>query len=226
MTKIGNIHPWLQGARRSPCATALGGAFLLSLVLQWTIDRPLALFMRDMRNSEMGIFFATITEIGLGWPWYLGFASAIAVCLSASKLSLTTIQHDAWRARTRSFCFALAALVTSGIAVTILKQVFGRYRPKMLFSEGLYGFAPFSGNTSFPSGHAQVIFAAMAALWFLFPRWRLVWALTAVLIGFSRVAVTAHYLSDIVMGGTLAVVITVSVQRWFEQNNAPSVVIR
>ena len=55
---------------------------------------------------------------------------------------------------------------------------------------------------------------------------RLAWALTAVLIGFSRVAVTAHYLSDIVMGGTLAVVITVGVQRWFEQNNAPSVVIR
>lgn len=226
MTKTGNIRSWLQRAWRNPCAIALGSAFLLSLVLQWTIDRPLALFMRGMRNSEMGQFFAAITEIGRGWPWYLGFASAVLVCLSASKLSLTTARHDVWRARTRSFCFALTALVTSGVAVTILKQLFGRYRPKMLFSEGLYGFAPFSGNTSFPSGHTQVIFASMAALWFLFPRWRLIWALTAGLAGFSRVAVTAHYLSDVVMGGTLAVVVTVSVRRWFEQNNAPSVVIR
>ncbi|NKD77030.1 phosphatase PAP2 family protein [Haematospirillum sp. H1815] len=222
----GPARAWLTWARSMPCTSALFGAFILSLLLQWTIDRPLAFFMRDIRDTSMGHFFAFVTEIGLGWPWYIGFLLAVLVCMSASKLALTMDSYDVWRARTRRFSFALTALVASGLAVTLLKQVFGRYRPKMLFAEDLYGFAPFSGNTSFPSGHAQVIFASMAALWFLFPRWRLIWGATACLVGFSRVVVTAHYLSDIVMGGTLAIVVTIGVHRWFEQNRTTPLTVR
>jgi len=53
------------------------------------------------------------------------------------------------------------------LLVNLLKYLIGRIRPRHLFEQGLYGFSPLNtqwGMNSFPSGHSQAIFAAMAKL--------------------------------------------------------------
>ncbi len=45
-----------------------------------------------------------------------------------------------------------ASIIAAGIVTPALKAIVGRSRPRQ--NEGTYHFSPFSGNSSFPSGHA------------------------------------------------------------------------
>ncbi|WP_200762317.1 phosphatase PAP2 family protein [Nitrosophilus alvini] len=108
------------------------------------------------------------------------------------------------------------SVAISGIAVNILKIIFARYRPKMLFSEGLYGFDWFHlGHSfaSFPSGHSTTAFSAFVAFSFIWPRYRYLFFAAATLIAVSRVGVTAHYPSDIVAGALLGSVTAIMVHK-------------
>ena len=92
-----------------------------------------------------------------------------------------------------------------------------RYRPRLLFNEGLYGFQPFNtdfGDNALPSGHAQTIWSVAAALMICFPGWRWPLAAVAAVVSLARVIQTAHYLSDVVAGAVLAVVVTLLVERY------------
>ena len=87
-----------------------------------------------------------------------------------------------------------------------LKWAFGRYRPIMLFDKGLYGFSWFASNGdmhSFPSGHTTRIFSLMTALGMVRPKERWFFLGAAVLVGASRVIVTRHYPSDVLVGAFL-----------------------
>lgn len=97
-------------------------------------------------------------------------------------------------------------LVVAGIGVSpvnrLLKDVFDRRRPS-------YEGALEVGGLSFPSGHSSGA-AALAALlvllaWpILVGVWRRIWVVLAVVgmavVGFTRIALGAHFLSDVVAG--------------------------
>lgn len=183
------------------------------------IDRPLALWLKSSFHGNAFGFFKTITDFGLGGHWYALFLGMLLWCWAQSNLSHTVEGHARWRDRMESWLYALAVIITSGIGVTLLKFIFGRYRPKFLFSDGIYGFAPFSGNNSFPSGHSQNIWAAMMALWFIFPCYRPVWVVIGLLISLSRVFTTVHFLSDVVMGSTLAILTAIWLKRVFDESD-------
>ena len=96
----------------------------------------------------------------------------------------------------------------SGIFSQILKHLFGRARPQLIDIVGPFHFDVFSISSrlaSFPSGHTVTAFAAALTLGWFTPRWR--WPLLAVaaLVGVSRVAVGAHYPSDVIAGALLGV---------------------
>ena len=61
---------------------------------------------------------------------------------------------------------------------------------------------------SFPSGHTNTAFALAIAVSFLIPRWRGGLLAVASVVGFSRVAVNAHFLTDVIGGAALAVLTT------------------
>lgn len=109
----------------------------------------------------------------------------------------------------------LRALIYCCLAVTIamlmgetLKWFWGRYRPELLFEQGLYGFSFFAdkgSRHSFPSGHSFRIFSAMTAISLVWPKSR-VWLISlACLVGVSRVLVTKHYPSDVLAGAFIGV---------------------
>lgn len=120
--------------------------------------------------------------------------------------------------------FAFSSLSLSNILVMILKFIFGRYRPKMLFKEQLYGFEFFQLKgkiTSFPSGHATTIVALMLCLYFIYPKYRVIYFIIALVIVASRVVLCHHYLADVVFGSYLGVISTICLKHFFEKKDLP-----
>lgn len=209
-----------------PLLAAVLYAAGFSVIGMALIDKPLALWLKSGLDPETFGFFKTITDIGLGGHWYVLVVLGWLGCMTASGLSLTTTGHEVWRLRARSATYILATMIASGLLVQALKLSIGRLRPRYLFENGAYGFEPFSGANSYPSGHSQVIWSVMIALWFVYPRYRAAYVVVAVLVSLSRVATTVHFLSDVVMGSVLAIVVAVLVRNWFERDGRPGVALR
>jgi membrane-associated phospholipid phosphatase len=180
--------------------SALACAALI-VVLFFFVDRPVDLAAHGLKGSL----------------WY---QAASGVSLLADHQFFNVILFAAFlyagvRALSRGLCPALRLLIycclTVAIAMLIgetLKWVLGRYRPEMLFAQGLYGFSFFAdqgSGHSFPSGHTFRIFAAMTAVSLVWPKAR-VWLFTlAGVVGISRVLVTRHYPSDVLAGAFIGI---------------------
>jgi membrane-associated phospholipid phosphatase len=110
-------------------------------------------------------------------------------------------------------CVAISIIIGDG-----LKYLLGRHRPVMLFDHNLYGLHFFSSEwalNSSPSGHTIRAFSLLTALSMLYRRFTVVFILIALLIGASRVAVTAHYPSDVLFGAFIGIFTAVWTYQYF-----------
>ena len=108
--------------------------------------------------------------------------------------------------------FILSTTIISGILVNIIKVIAGRARPRLYIDEHLYGFFWLKMDVlyrSFPSGHATTAMGVWLGFALLFPRYRLALILMGIAISFSRVVLTEHYLSDVLLGGFLGSAVTI-----------------
>jgi membrane-associated phospholipid phosphatase len=106
-----------------------------------------------------------------------------------------------------------------------LKWTCGRYWPETwcgdnpsLIGNGDYGFHPFHigrAYDSFPSGHAALVFALMAVLWFAYPRSRWLYGAVCTGLGVALVGMNYHFVSDVVAGAVLGGITGVYAARWF-----------
>jgi membrane-associated phospholipid phosphatase len=100
------------------------------------------------------------------------------------------------------------SVILSGLTGEILKLLIRRERPSA--HDGAYFFRSFAdrpfynGGLAMPSTHAIVAFGAAAILARLFPRARIVFWSVAWGCGLSRVAVGAHFISDIAVAAFAA----------------------
>lgn len=161
------------------------------------IDLPVAVASRSL-DSEVVNFFQVITRLGNS-AWYL-----------VPTALLFLFCHYIWKREqwARWSLFVFSAVAVSGLATDLLKWIAGRWRPKAHLHDQLYGFDYFGVGyeaTSFPSGHATTIWAFCLTMTVLFPRYRLIWYVLAILVSISRVVVGAHYLSDVLAGACVAV---------------------
>jgi membrane-associated phospholipid phosphatase len=113
--------------------------------------------------------------------------------------------------------FVFTAIGLPGLIETICKRLIGRARP-FVAGDDVWSYVPFSwhpAHASFPSGHTTTAFAALVAIGAIFPQARALMWIYAVLIGLSRVVITAHYPSDVIAGAIVGAVGALLVRNWF-----------
>ncbi len=205
--------------RRWPLAAA-GLWCLLAAALSYLLfDRLVALwFKQHLPGSNWEGFFKIVTTLGLGGVWLIPPPLLWLACRWQKTRAAYGDAAARWRRWSDSLLYFFLTVALSGLFVDAVKVVVGRYRPRALFEQGLYGFHPFSTHwaiNSFPSGHSQTIFAAMTALAILLPRYGRAWMLLAALVAFSRVATSVHYLSDVIMGSYIGISAAILTHRAF-----------
>lgn len=184
------------------------------------IDKPVALFVHDWLDEDARTVFHLTSKIGEGYVWYgAGVAALLAAVLGRSLCRLAATEALWWRIQRAALFFLSAHLLASAL-VPVIKVLFGRKRPRFLFNQDFYGFAPFTfrfGEVCFPSGHTQTIVTALVALAFILPDRRVVLPMAglALLVGASRILVGAHYVSDVLMGAYVGAAAAVLVHRLF-----------
>ncbi len=98
---------------------------------------------------------------------------------------------------------SLQSFLYAGLTTIVLKEIVGRYRPAG--SDTPYRFAPFSGRTSFPSGHVTAATAILVP-WAMYYPHPVTWVAVAAAVGgtaMARIARTKHWASDVVAGGAI-----------------------
>ena len=163
---------------------------LAAIIAYFFIDKPLTLWLS---HYDL-VAFKVVTKLGDAAFWVV----------PSLLLYLYFKKSSPQKAKKALYVFGSVAI--SGIVVDILKPIIGRARPKELLHHHFYGFDPFTFKASFwsmPSGHSATAFSGFVALAFLFPKYRYLFFSLATLTALSRVLLTKHYLSDVLVGSTI-----------------------
>jgi lipid A 4'-phosphatase len=215
------VKDWLRPLARlgPPRRIALPAlALLAALVFSvLAIDRPVALLFHAT-DEHVREPFQFITQFGLG----KGYLIVTAILFLAMR-GLASAVRDARRkaallVNAQRALFVFVAVAAAGLVADLLKVIFGRARPKLLFLDGTYGFAwgaTQADHWSFPSGHATTIAALATALYLLWPRGLPLYLVAAALVTASRFIIGAHYLSDALAGAALGCCVSWAIWRWF-----------
>lgn len=183
---------------------------LLIIASYLYIDKSTALWCHSHLSQEEHVIFLNITQFGESTFYLLGFALGFFIFKFLLKKPL-------WA---DNFLFLFASVAASGVIVNIIKVISGRYRPSELFEKGLYGFDFFHierALTSFPSGHTVTAFALATAVVYLWPRLSIVAWIFAIAIGISRVAIGAHYPSDVFTGAIIGYLTVIMLARYWKK---------
>ncbi len=141
----------------------------------------------------------------------------ISKCASSLYVSLALLCAFAYiviadpgirKQSTKKLFFIVISMTVAIMIGEGFKYLLGRYRPVFLFEHGKYGLHFFTTNwlmNSSPSGHTIRAFSFFTALGLLFKRYMPLFIVLALMIGASRILLTAHYPSDVLFGAFIGV---------------------
>jgi membrane-associated phospholipid phosphatase len=180
---------------------AIAGCIVLLLLGFW-FDGAVVGWMRAIQVPEVYWFMRQVSFWG-DWYWLVFFG-----LVAAGFAHLRRSQQ--WL---RIFLAMVAALAIAGSVNRGIKIATGRARPSVEMDAGWHGWRFTSKYNSFPSGHTASSTAFFVTLAFL--RWRvgvlLLWA--PLLIGFSRMYLNAHHISDVIGGAIVGTFVALLVSR-------------
>ncbi len=173
-------------------------------------DEPLQKFAFNLRNNNAGVrnIGKYVTNFGGVYEAYLlGSLGAYGFIFKKEKIKTTTL-------------LATQAYITGGAMESLLKFLSGRQRPSFYDPNAddpepkFHG--PFSSagkdingrrlNSSFPSGHTTVAFAAATVFAMEYKNHPLISIISysaATLIGLSRITENKHWITDVLAGAAL-----------------------
>jgi membrane-associated phospholipid phosphatase len=186
---------------------AVTGFILIFLgLLALLIDRAAAHFIYDHVNARMHRFLDGITHYAKAGHW---LAVAILALISGAVARHFGVNDpDIGRLITYSLAF-IASLTLGSAILHAIKLVLGRRRPRDDMEMGLYGFMPLSFNldyNSFPSGHALTICCVAVIFTCVWPFLWPLWFAIATMLAITRALLTAHFLSDVLIGAGIGLI--------------------
>ena len=158
-----------------------------------------ALLDRTVRDAEQRDHNHVTDQVAKDFEMF-GTTGALGI---VGSFYLAGLVRDDARARSVGEDGAIASLIAGGIVTPVLKLAVGRKRPRD--TDKTFDVKPFSGASSFPSGHATEAFAVASVI---ATRYDSGWVKgvaygSAALVGFARVHHQAHFLSDVTAGALI-----------------------
>jgi membrane-associated phospholipid phosphatase len=152
------------------------------------------LYINNLHSISTDFFFKYITNLGSGLA--VVFISVLYLFISFRKTSIIAVSG-----------------IMSGLIVQILKQVvFNETVRPIKFFEGTSNLHLIDGvdilaYNSFPSGHSATIFALCLCLaaFSKLKLWKIALFCIAILVAFSRIYLSQHFLTDIYVGSIIGV---------------------
>ena len=163
-----------------------------AIAVSFHFDDSVRDFMMQHQNPAMRDFMRYISLFG-DWPTHTAVGLLLLVL--------------AWRRGseewTRIFLAMLLAMMLAGVVGTVIKRTVPRARPSV-YTDTRWGGPRFSSKYhSFPSGHVGASTAFFGVLLIARRRVGLACLPIPILIGFSRMYIGAHYLSDVVCAAVM-----------------------
>jgi membrane-associated phospholipid phosphatase len=181
-----------------------------AIVAAFRFDIAVANFMANHQTPGLRDFMRNVSRFGDWWEHFLvGLACAGIAWRRGSKR---------W---TRIFLAMLIALSIAGLTGRAIKISTARARPSVKSEQAWLNPQHWSSKYhSFPSGHVDASVAFFAVLAFASWRTGLPLFVIPVLIGFSRMYLGAHYLSDVVCAAVLGILSAILVTHFFLRRTA------
>jgi membrane-associated phospholipid phosphatase len=186
------MSPSNIAAKRLPMGLlrwAAVASVMTAICIAW-LDAPVARWLTQWEPSTLWPKLLWVLELVGGltlsrWTMAIGLAAACVAVTAAPR----------WRAGALTWWFVTLVHVLTKILTAEIKDATGRLRPSQwLAHEGPTFFA---GGVSFPSGHVAYLLSLALPLAVALPRWGAPLLIVPALAAMCRVAVNAHFLSDV-----------------------------
>jgi len=185
-------------------------------VTMFTVDAWAIIEMRRIPTPFVDVFHG-ITNFGKsGWLLF-PLLGLLIIFLAACTWARPRFAKLVLGAVAIRLGFLFVAIGAPGLFTSIVKVIIGRARP-YISSGNPFVFDPFAlhaQNMSLPSGHSTSAFAAAIAIGAVWPRIGAAVWVYALLIGVSRVIVTAHFPSDVLASAAIGIVGSLLVRNYF-----------
>ena len=188
---------------------------LIYALLYLYLDIPLAYAAKSLEGSFLFIASTYVTYIGDNKIW------TILIVISFSLIGIQTYRNKTLTVHSIKMGYVFLSILAAIFVGAIIKILLARYRPEMLFEYGLYGFHYFSLKDMYhstPSGHSLCMFAAYTSLSILFRRYTILFFTIAIMVVITRLILTKHYLSDVVLGAYIGTMSALIINHIFQVN--------
>jgi membrane-associated phospholipid phosphatase len=187
--------------------------WLVSFFIYFTFgDIEVSLFINGMNNSSLDLFYAAMSYLGTG----LSITVFFIVLLSQKKY------------RTKNLWLGILVYSIATPLITFgLKSYFNLERPLSILKGSLHkvSFIDNAYHYSFPSGHTLTAFSFASYFIYAFKiqskSIQLGLFLYAFLVGYSRIYLAQHFISDVLFGSALGIILgsTIGVLLPIRENN-------
>ncbi len=165
------------------------------------IDRRAAHYLYDHESAAFERFLEKTTHLAKAAHWLV--ASTIAFGAAQAMLAFGGAHAGARLVSDYAMAF-IACLTLGSVILHGTKLIVGRRRPRDDMEMGKYEFVWFKFRldyNSFPSGHALTIMCVAVIATCIWPHLAALWFVVALWLGLTRALLTAHFLSDVFIGG-------------------------
>lgn len=153
---------------------------------------------------RQGLFYYLFTFLSLEGAWIFLWIFCIGVICWWELYRHKDQRQFVRRVLTLAISITIPVTLVTLLVHFVIKPYIARPRPYTVYATS----APCPKDFSFPSGHAAAATAAATiSMWYDHNRKRdKVYLLLAIAIAYSRIALTCHYLGDVIAGGILGYV--------------------